>query len=59
MIKYDQDELYLIVDFLEEQLEIQRDKSAWGLDLDEQEELETEEFFFIRTQEIIKSLIKE
>jgi len=58
-MNYDNDELYLIVDFLEEQLDIQRDKSAWGLTLDEQEELETEEFFFIRTQEIIKSLIKE
>lgn len=58
-MNYNNDELYLIVDFLEEQLDIQRDKSAWGLTLDEQEELETEEFFFIRTQEIIKSLIKE
>lgn len=59
MIKYDQDELYLIVDFLEEQLDIQRDKSAWGLDLNEQEELEIEEFMFERTRDIIKSLIKE
>lgn len=59
MIKYDQDELYLLVDFLEEQLEISRDKTAWGLDLNEQEELEIEEFMFERTRDIIKSLIKE
>ena len=59
MNKFDKDELYLIVDFLEEQLEIQRNKSPWGLTLDEQEELESEEFMFIRTQEVIKSLIKE
>ena len=59
MIKYDEDELYLIVDFLEEQLDIQRDKEVWGLGLDEQEELAVEEFMFIRTKEIIQSLIKE
>jgi len=59
MIKYDQDELYLLVDFLEEQLDISRDKTAWSLDLNEQEELEIEEFMFERTRDIIKSLIKE
>lgn len=58
-MSYSQDELYLIVDFLEEQLEIQRDNSGWGLSLEEQEAAETEEFMFVRTQEIIQSLIKE
>jgi hypothetical protein len=58
MIKYDQDELYLLADFLTEQLENQREKTPRGLDLDEQEELQNEEFMFERTLEIIQSLIK-
>jgi hypothetical protein len=58
VIKYDQDELYLLVDFLTEQLEKQREKTPWGLDLAEQEELEVEEFMFERTLEIIQNLIK-
>lgn len=58
MIKYDQDELYLLVDFLTEQLENQREKTPWGLDLAEQEELADEEFMFERTLEIIQGLIK-
>ncbi|MNW01344.1 hypothetical protein D3C71_1969690 [compost metagenome] len=59
MIKFDQDELYLLVDFLEEQLDNQRHKECWGLDLEQQEELAVEEFMFERTRDIIKSLIKE
>ena len=56
-MNYDNDELYLIIDFLEEQLEYQRNKESYTTE--EFEQYETEEFFFIRTQEIIKSLIKE
>lgn len=31
MTKFDQDELYLLVDFLEEQLDNQRHKECWGI----------------------------
>lgn len=49
MTKYDNDELYLLVDFLEEQLDIMKDNSAPAED----------EYCMERTIEIVKSLIKE
>lgn len=58
-MKYDQDKLYLIADFLEEQLDIVRDKSSWGLDKEDQDLLVEEEFMFEEALEVIKSLIKE
>lgn len=58
MNKFEQDELHLIVDFLEEQLDITLEKGYWATN-EEQEELRSNEFMFERTLEIIKSLIKE
>lgn len=50
-MKYDQDELYLIVDFLEEQLELHYD--MYGDEFEEDKEMLT------KTSDVIKSLIKE
>lgn len=58
-MKYDQDELYLIVDFLEEELDKARDVDCWGLDLEEQEALGIREHMFELTISTIKTLIKE
>lgn len=51
MIKYDQDELYLIVDFLEQQLELHQD--MYGDEFEEDKEM------LNKTKSVIKSLIKE
>ena len=50
-MKYDKDELYLIVDFLEQQLELHYE--MYG------EEFEEDKEMLIKTAEVIKSLIKE
>jgi len=50
-MKYDQDELYLIVDFLEQYLEDHY--SMYVADIEEEREM------LIKTTEVIKSLIKE
>lgn len=51
MNKFDKDDLYLILDFLESQLELHYD--MYG------EEFEEDKEMLNKTQEVIKSLIKE
>jgi hypothetical protein len=51
MHKHDQDDLYLIVDFLEQQLELHQD--MYG------DEFEDDKEMLNKTAEVIKSLIKE
>lgn len=58
-MKYDKDTLYLIVDFLEEQLEESRFSDYSGYDDDELLGFEEKETMFETTIEVIKSLIKE
>ena len=53
MIKYDQDELYLILDFLEHQMELYKD--LFDQDDDTEQDLE----MFDKTINVVKSLIKE
>ncbi|UZS00963.1 hypothetical protein [Pseudomonas phage vB_PsaM_M1] len=57
-MKYDQDELYLIVDFLEEELDRIKGMDCWGLDLEEQEALSVREHMFELTISTIATLIK-
>ena len=58
-MKYDHDDLYLIVDFLEEELDRIKDMDCWGLDLEEQEALGVREHMFELTIGVISTLIKE
>lgn len=51
MNKFDKDDLYLILDFLEQQIELQYD--LYGDEFEEDKEM------FSKTREVIKSLIKE
>ena len=59
MSKFDKDDLYLLVDFLEEKLENARDMEYVGYSEDELEEFAVEETMFELSIEVIKSLIKE
>ena len=59
MSKFDKDDLYLLVDFLEEKLENARDMEYVGYSEDELEEFTVEETMFELSIEVIKSLIKE
>lgn len=59
MNKFDKDDLYLLVDFLEEKLENARDMEYVGYSEDELEEFAVEETMFELSIEVIKSLIKE
>ncbi|QGH72621.1 MAG: hypothetical protein [Myoviridae sp. ctThM1] len=59
MKKWDKDELYLLVDFLEEKLENARDMEYVGYSEDELEEFAVEETMFELSIEVIKTLIKE
>lgn len=59
MKKWDKDELYLLVDFLEEKLENARDMEYVGYSEDELEEFAVEETMFDLSIEVIKSLIEE
>lgn len=58
-MKYDQDELYLVVDFLEEELDRIKDMGGWGLDLEDQQVVAEREHMFEVTINTIKTLIKE
>lgn len=59
MSKFDKDDLYLLVDFLEEKLENARDMEYVGYSEEELEEFAVEETMFELSIEVIKSLIKE
>lgn len=59
MKKWDKDELYLLVDFLEEKLENARDMEYVGYSENELEEFAVEETMFELSIEVIESLIKE
>lgn len=59
MNKFDKDDLYLLVDFLEEKLENARDMEYVGYSEEELEEFAVEETMFELSIEVIKSLIKE
>lgn len=59
MNKFDKDDLYLLVDFLEEKLENARDMEYVGYSEDELEDFAVEETMFELSIEVIKSLIKE
>lgn len=58
-MKYTQDDLYLLVDFLEEQLDNQRDILGEAYSVDELVEFQAKETMFEMSIEVIKSLIKE
>lgn len=58
-MKYTQDDLYLLVDFLEEKLDNARDMEYVGYSEEELEEFGIEETMFEMSIEVIKSLIKE
>lgn len=58
-MKYTQDDLYLLVDFLEEKLDNARDLEYVGYSEEELEEFSIEETMFEMSIEVIKSLIKE
>lgn len=58
-MKYTQDDLYLLVDFLEEKLENARDTEYVGYSEEELEEFGIEETMFELSIDVIKSLIKE
>ena len=59
MSKFDKDDLYLLVDFLQEKLENARDMEYVGYSEDKLEEFTVEETMFELSIEVIKSLIKE
>lgn len=59
MAKFNQDDLYLLVDFLEEQLENARDIEYSGYSQEELEGFADNEALFEMSIEVIKSLIKE
>jgi hypothetical protein len=57
--KFDKDDLYLLVDFLEEKLDNARDMEYVGYSEEELEQFAVEETMFELSIEVIKSLIKE
>lgn len=59
MNKFDKDDLYLLVDFLEEKLDNARDMEYVGYSEDELGQFAVEETMFELSIEVIKSLIKE
>ena len=59
MSKFDKDDLYLLVDFLEEKLDNARDMEYVGYSEEELEQFAVEETMFELSIEVIKSLIKE
>lgn len=56
---YTQDDLYLLVDFLEEKLENERETNYVGYSEEELEEFAVSETMYEMSIEVIKSLIKE
>lgn len=56
-MKIDKDELYLLKDFMEEQLDIVKDR--WCETTEDFKKSEEDEFMFERTIELISKLIEE
>jgi hypothetical protein len=58
-MQYTKDDLYLLLDFLEEQLDNERDIDYQGYSEEELEEFAVKETMFEINIDVIKSLIKE